>query len=65
MDTETKINKLSEANRRMNGRIQANQNNDKYYRQKQSKEFRLVWATLSLIIVSLIIVTYGTFYGAR
>lgn len=65
MDTEKKINKLSEANRRMNGRIQANQNNDRFYRQQQSKEFRLVWATLSLIIISQIILMYGTFYGTR
>jgi hypothetical protein len=50
------MSKISETIRKMNGRIQANQNNDRFFRKKILKQIDIMFWCMILLSVAMILV---------
>ena len=58
MRRDPRIDKITSAIRRMNGRITANQNNDKYERMRTQFEIKLIYACLAIQGLAFLILIF-------
>lgn len=56
---DRELRKLRNANRRLNGRISANQNNGGFYRKRTEGEINFIWGCIALILITLAFMVYG------